>query len=86
MLRTLAALRDTLNRINLIGPEDMLREMETMLGQMVENVMIARTDESKSLFKKSADVAESISKIVTAFRDVGPLALLGYAIIEKILG
>ena len=86
IIQTLTILRDTIYRVNLIGTEPMLNEIDRMLGQMVQVNLIAvgdedKTEESQGLFARAVEIAEGVQKIAESGEKLIPLILAGYAIV-----
>lgn len=90
LLQTLSILRDALLRVNLIGPEPVLDEIDRVLGQMVQ---YAGTDsdseeehkEKRGLMEKAATLAENVQKVVVASKDIAPLALVAFDAVQRII-
>ncbi|WP_133161878.1 hypothetical protein [Deinococcus koreensis] len=88
LIQTLLAILDGINRINYIGPEKMLNNIDMLLGQNVQNVIMdQKTGDSEAdvweIWKKCIEMAEGAQKLVESYKYFTPFLLVGYKYISS---
>jgi hypothetical protein len=90
ILNTLGVFRIAIGRINLVGTDSILSQIDQILGQSIQIAVLAKSDDQKKgafhIFEQVVKLSEGAQKLVESSQVVGPAAALALQYISQRLG